>query len=165
MVLADTHLRDGAGRDLPAPVWAAIERCDLVLHAGDVTGADLLDRIAERRPVRAVLGNNDHGLVGVLPERWVDTIDGVRIAMVHDTGARQGRGARVERWFPDADLVVYGHSHEPFDGTDGGVRLFNPGSPTQRRRAPYPTFGLIEISAAKVVSTAVKRADGAGHSD
>ena len=81
-----------------------------------------------------------------LPERLVLDLNGVRVAMIHDSGARSGRENRMRRWFPDADVVVFGHSHDPVDaeGTDG-QRLFNPGSPTQRRRQPQPSFGLLEV--------------------
>lgn len=159
VVLADTHLRDGAPADLPARVWRAIGDCDVVLHAGDVTGGALLDRIGDRARVYAVLGNNDTGLGGILPERRVEVLGGARIAMVHDAGARQGRGTRVRRWFPDADLVVYGHSHEPFAGFDAGMRLFNPGSPTQRRRQPFTTYGVVEITDGKVIRTIIEPTD------
>ncbi|HAS10128.1 MAG TPA: YfcE family phosphodiesterase, partial [Acidimicrobiaceae bacterium] len=88
--------------------------------------------------------NNDHELLGILPERTEETVDGVRIAMVHDSGTTKGRERRMRRWFPDADLVVFGHSHQPVDavGVDG-QRLLNPGSPTQRRRAPTHTIGIV----------------------
>ena len=144
-VLADTHLHDTSARDLPERAWAEIDAADLVLHAGDVTTADLLDRIAARTPVVAVLGNNDVGL-DHLPERWSATIDGVTVAMVHDSGTTKGRENRMRRWFPDADVVVFGHSHAPVDteGTDG-QRLLNPGSPTQRRRQPVHTMAVLTL--------------------
>jgi putative phosphoesterase len=118
-----------------------------VLHAGDVTSRGLLDELGRHAPVEAVLGNNDDASLRDLPERLALELDGVRVAMVHDSGARQGREGRMRRWFPDADLVVFGHSHDPVDaeGHDG-QRLFNPGSPTQRRRQPQPSFGLLELA-------------------
>ncbi len=148
-VIADTHLTPTSARDLPASVWNEICRSDLVLHAGDVTTPELLERIASESPVIAVLGNNDVDL-GHLPDRWTHRIDGVDIAMVHDSGATKGRESRMRRWFPHADLVVFGHSHAPIDavGTDG-QRLLNPGSPTQRRRQPARTMAVVTVDAGR----------------
>ena len=146
VVLADTHLRPGRARDLPAAAWREIDRAGAIIHAGDVLTGELLDELREVAPTYAVLGNNDRDLVGVLPERLELELGGVRIAVVHEAGARAGRPERVHRWFPDAALVVYGHSHEPFDGVGvDGQRLFNPGSPTQRRRAPHHTIGRLDL--------------------
>jgi putative phosphoesterase len=152
VVLADTHVPDGSGRSLPDTVLAAVEGADGVLHAGDVIGAQLLDDLGALAPVHAVLGNNDVPLVGRLPERVELDLEGVRVAMVHDSGARQGRGRRLRSWFPDADLVVFGHSHLPEDEVDeSGQRRFNPGSCTQRRRAPARTFGTLEVADGRIV--------------
>jgi putative phosphoesterase len=133
-------------------VWDHVEACDAVLHAGDVVTADLLDALRARRPVHAVLGNNDHALVGSLPDRLELELGGVRVAMVHDSGARAGRERRMRRWFPEAKVVVFGHSHEPVDaeGVDG-QRLFNPGSAVQRRRQPRRTVGVLELAGGRVV--------------
>jgi uncharacterized protein len=156
VLLADTHIPDGSGRALDDRVLRAAAGADLVLHAGDVTGAELLDRLAELAPVRAVLGNNDTGRAAALPEELVLDLDGVTVALLHDSGARKGRPARMARRFPGADLVVFGHSHMPEDlppdrGSGGGPRLFNPGSPTQRRRAPTRTFGELEVRGGRIV--------------
>ncbi len=152
VLLADTHVPDGSGRGLPDQVLAAVEGADAVLHAGDVTGAELLDALGVSVPVHAVLGNNDVSLVQRLPERLELELDGVRVAMVHDSGARQGRGRRLRSWFPDADLVVFGHSHLPEDETDdSGQRRVNPGSCTQRRRAPTRTYGELEVADGRIV--------------
>jgi uncharacterized protein len=151
-VLADTHLRGGV--DLLAPtVVAHLRAADVILHAGDVVTHDLLDDLGAIAPTHAVLGNNDHDLVGVLPDRLELDLAGVAVAMVHDSGTRKGRPARLRRWFPDADLVVFGHSHDPVDeeGVDG-QRLFNPGSPTQRRRQPHRSMGLLDLAAGHVVT-------------
>jgi uncharacterized protein len=145
LVLSDTHLRADLSK-LPPEVWDQLDACDAVLHAGDVVTADLLDALGARRPVHAVLGNNDGALAGTLPDRLELELAGVRVAMVHDSGARTGRERRMRRWFPDADLVVFGHSHVPVDaeGVDG-QRLFNPGSAVQRRRQPRRTIGVLEL--------------------
>jgi putative phosphoesterase len=147
VVLADTHIRHGSTRRLPPGVYRALDQADLVLHAGDVVTGAVLEELAGFAPMLAVLGNNDTELVGQLPEERVFTVEGLQIAMVHDSGARKGREARLRRRFPNADLVVFGHSHIPVDapGLDG-QRLFNPGSPTERRRQPVHTFGRIRIA-------------------
>jgi hypothetical protein len=152
LVLADTHIRPGRARRLPDAVYAELERVDVILHAGDVLTRELLDELSGFVPVHAVLGNNDRGLVGVLPEELVLDLDGVAVAMVHETGPSKGRAARVRRRFPDADVVVFGHSHQPADEIGvGGQRLFNPGSPTERRRAPSHTFGRLDFDAGHTV--------------
>src|SRR5688500_19961636 len=147
VVLADTHIRRGSSRRLPAAVYEALQRADLVLHAGDVVTGDLLEELSGFAPTVAVHGNNDGELDGQLPEDRLLTDEGVRIAMVHDSGARKGREARLRRRFPTADLVVFGHSHIPIDapGLDGQW-LFNPGSPTERRSQPVHTFGRLRIA-------------------
>lgn len=144
-VIADTHLTPSSKRDLPAAVWREVEAADLVLHAGDVTTPDLLERIGAVTPVVAVLGNNDVGL-DALPEQWTDEIEGVRVAMVHDSGTTKGRARRMKRWFPDADVVVFGHSHAPAweEGVEGQW-LLNPGSPTQRRRQPTHSMAVLTL--------------------
>jgi uncharacterized protein len=147
VVLADTH-----SRRLPDAAYAELDRADLILHAGDVLTADLLHELAGFAPTHAVLGNNDGGLVGVLPETRLLDVDGVRIGMVHDAGPRAGREARLHRRFPDAAVVVFGHSHDPVDALGlGGQRLFNPGSPTQRRRQPHHTIGTLDVSRGRLV--------------
>ncbi len=147
VVLSDTHMRPGMARRLPDAVYAHLDRADLILHAGDVVTADLLHELEGFAPVHAVLGNNDAALLGVLPETRVLDVDGVRIAMVHDSGPRAGREKRVKRLFPDAGLVVFGHSHIPWNdhGIDGQV-LFNPGSPTERRTQPHHTLGILHLA-------------------
>jgi putative phosphoesterase len=146
VVLADTHIRNGSARRLPPVVYAALEAADLILHAGDVVGDALLEELNAFAPTLAVLGNNDTDLVGTLPEDRLFTVEGYRIGMIHDSGARKGREARLRRRFPTADLVVFGHSHIPVDapGLDG-QQLFNPGSATERRGQPAHTFGRLRI--------------------
>lgn len=143
-VLADTHVTPGGSRRLPDGVYEVLDTVDVIWHAGDVLVGELLDELAGFAPVVAVLGNNDHELVGTLPERVEEVVDGVRIAMVHDSGASKGRENRMRRWFPDADLVVFGHSHLPIDaeGTDGQW-LLNPGSATWKRRAETHTMAVV----------------------
>jgi hypothetical protein len=123
---------------------------ELILHAGDVCTAAVLDELAQYAPVTAVLGNNDAADVAAwgAPQTASLEAEGLRIAMIHDSGPSAGRLARMRRRFPDSDLVVFGHSHIPLDETtaDGAFRIFNPGSPTDRRRQPHGTIGLLEIA-------------------
>src|SRR5262249_54087273 len=142
----------GSPAGLDDRVLAAVADADAVLHAGDVTGRDLLDRLAALAPVHAVLGNNDVGLTGSLPAELSLDLDGVAVSLVHDGGPRKGRLARLTRRYPDADLVVFGHSHQPENlvADDGGPRIFNPGSSTQRRRSPTRTFGILEVERGQV---------------
>jgi putative phosphoesterase len=159
VVLADTHLRGGAASRLPAELIGALARADVVLHAGDVVTPEALDELsALARPavVHAVLGNNDHQLVGVLPTELVLDLAGVAVALLHDSGPTAGREGRLHRRFPTAALVVFGHSHAPLDAPGlGGQRLFNPGSPTQRRAQPNPSFGRLRLAGGRVVDHAV----------
>jgi uncharacterized protein len=153
VVLADTHLRPGRGPVLPAAVYDAFDGADAILHAGDLLTAGFMHELSGFAPVHAVLGNNDIDLFGVLPETVTVELAGVQVGMIHDSGAREGREARMARRFPDASVVVFGHSHAPLDSVGiGGQRLFNPGSPTQRRLQPYPTFGVLEFEDGEVVS-------------
>jgi putative phosphoesterase len=136
---------------LPTQLVELLDGADVILHAGDLIDPDVLPMLAGHAKVHAVLGNNDLELVGRLPDRLQLNLDGVRVAMVHDSGARTGRPGRLRRWFPEADVVVFGHSHLPAnEAGEGGQRLFNPGSPTERRRAPTHTCGLLEIEAGRV---------------
>ena len=153
-VLSDTHLRGGIER-LPQAAVDEIDRADAVLHAGDVLDGDALDAftaLVGPKPLHVVLGNNDHELIRRLPDRLEVELAGVRIAMVHDTGARAGREHRMRRWFPTADVVVFGHSHEPWAAEgDPGQLLFNPGSAVQRRRQPHHTMGVLELGGGRVL--------------
>lgn len=156
VVLSDTHIRPGGRRRLPDAVYAALDRAGLVLHAGDVVTGDLLDELSGFAPVLAVLGNNDHGLAGALPVTRVEHIEGLEVAMIHDSGARQGRERRLRRRFPTAEIVVFGHSHIPVDALgEEGQRLFNPGSPTDRRMQPVHTFGRLVVEAGRLVEHAI----------
>ncbi len=160
VVLADTHLRRAWNRRLPDAVCAALAEADVVVHAGDLVEPWVVDHVTGLAPkaaaVHAVLGNNDHGLRAVLPEVLELVIDGVVIAVVHETGATAGRAGRLRRRFPDADLVIYGHSHVPIDevGVEG-QRLFNPGSPTERRRHPWPSFGIVDLAKGRVAASQI----------
>ena len=142
VLIADTHLPKRA-RELPSQVWAAVDAADVVIHAGDWVDVGLLDELESRvRRLVGVYGNNDRGeLRKRLPELAVAEVGGVRFAVVHETGSSSGREARCAVRFPDVDVLVFGHSHIPWDTVaDSGLRLLNPGSPTDRRRQPHCTY-------------------------
>ena len=142
VIIADTHVPKRA-RALPDPVWAAVDGADAVFHAGDWVSPALLDEFEQRsRRLIGVYGNNDGDeLRWRLPETASVTLDGVRFSMIHETGQAKGREQRCEARFPDTDVLVFGHSHIPWDTyAPGGMRLLNPGSPTDRRRQPVCTY-------------------------
>lgn len=147
LILADTHVPTRA-RDLPPAVWDEVDAADVVIHAGDWMDVGLLDALAERSGrLIACWGNNDGPeLRERLPEVARATLGGVRLAVTHEAGASAGREKRMAAAYPDTDLLVFGHSHIPWDTTaprasgEGGLRLLNPGSPTDRRRQPHCTY-------------------------
>ncbi len=142
LVLADTHLPVRA-RELPAEVWAEVDRADVVVHAGDWVELAALDALAGRsRRLIGVVGNNDGAALRArLPQVATADLAGLRVAVVHETGPAAGRERRCAERFPDADVVIFGHSHIPWDSVaPGGLRLLNPGSPTDRRRQPTATY-------------------------
>jgi putative phosphoesterase len=142
LLIADTHVPKRA-RDLPQRVWDEVADADAVIHAGDWVEPSLLDALEARaRRLVACWGNNDgEELRSRLPERADVTLGGVRFTVTHETGASSGRDARMARLYPDTDVLVFGHSHIPWDTTAStGLRLLNPGSPTDRRRQPYCTY-------------------------
>jgi hypothetical protein len=147
VVLADTHA-PRRWRSCPPRVAEQLRGADLILHAGDVCTAAVLAELSEYAPVVAVVGNNDDPDVGAWGATETAELDvgGVAVAMLHDSGAASGRLARMRRRFPGADLVVFGHSHIPLDESGYGLRIFNPGSPTDRRRQPAGTLGILTIN-------------------
>lgn len=161
LLIADTHVPKRA-RDLPAQVWDEVANADVVIHAGDWVTADLLDAL-EARSARLVAcwGNNDGpALRERLPERADVTLEGLRFTVVHETGAAAGREARMARLYPETDVLVFGHSHIPWDTTaTSGLRLLNPGSPTDRRRQPFCTYmiALIDDGADPAVQVTLHR--------
>jgi putative phosphoesterase len=157
VVLSDTHA-PRRWRACPPRVAEYLRQADLILHAGDVCTADVLTELAGYAPVVAVLGNNDGRDVadwGAVPTAELD-LDGLSVAMVHDSGAAAGRLRRLRRRFPRADLVVFGHSHIPLDEAAPGLRIFNPGSPTDRRRQPHGTLGVLEIDSGQLVKATIE---------
>ena len=142
LLIADTHVPKRA-RDLPSQVWDEVANAEVVLHAGDWVEPPLLDAL-EARAERLVAcwGNNDGAeLRSRLPERADATLGGLRFTVVHETCAANGREARMATQYPDTDVLVFGHSHIPWDTTaNTGLRLLNPGSPTDRRRQPFCTY-------------------------
>jgi len=158
LLIADTHVPKRA-KDLPAAVWDQVARVDVVVHAGDWVTPPLLDEL-EGRAARllACWGNNDGDeLRRRLPERADATLDGVRFTVVHETGASAGRDVRMADRYPHTDVLVFGHSHIPWDTTAGGLRLLNPGSPTDRRRQPHCTYMTATVSNAVLTEVTLHR--------
>jgi uncharacterized protein len=155
-VLSDTHA-PRYWKACPPEVARRLDGVDLILHAGDVCRAAVLEELAAFAPVRAVLGNNDEPDVAAwgAPETLRLDLDGLPAAMVHDAGPAAGRPRRLRRRFPGAELVVFGHSHIPLDLTVDGVRIFNPGSPTDRRRQPRGTMGLLRVEDGRLVEAGI----------
>ena len=145
-IIADTHLPKGK-RGLPDACVRRIVRADLVIHLGDFSTVPTYEEIGALGPeLVAVHGNVDEpALRRRLPERLEFDVAGVKLALIHDAGPRQGRLARMRRAFPDADAVLFGHSHLPLHEREGGFQIFNAGSPTERRRAPSHTMGIATI--------------------
>lgn len=162
VVIADTHLRRSwPNRRLPAAAQRVLATADVILHAGDITQREHLDGLAHLAPVHAVLGNNDRELVGILPETLELELAGVRIGMIHDSGPAKGRARRLHERFPTCGIVVFGHSHIPWNapGIDGQL-LFNPGSPTERRRQPHRTVGVLELANGHVEDARIEIVEG-----
>jgi hypothetical protein len=145
-VIADTHMPRGSRR-LPDACLPLLDSADLILHAGDLCTAGVLRELEAHAPVAAVRGNMDDAeLQRTLPETRIVSVEGARIAMVHDAGPTHRRLPRLRTRFPDADAVVFGHSHLPLlERGDDGFQAFNPGSPTERRRAPRHTMGMARV--------------------
>ncbi|HXH77676.1 metallophosphoesterase [Nocardioides sp.] len=159
LIIADTHVPKRA-RDLPAELWSEIEEAAVVIHAGDWVDVRLLDEIEARsRRLVAVFGNNDHGALRErLPEVAPVEIEGVRFGVVHETGASKGRDERCSALYPDLDVLVFGHSHIPWDTTTTtGLRLLNPGSPTDRRRQPWCTYLTATADAGRLSDVTLHR--------
>jgi uncharacterized protein len=170
-ILADTHLPKGVRR-LPAACVERLRAADLIVHAGDFSTRAVLDELRSLGEVAAVHGNvDDRALRRELPEEMqLELPAGVRLAVLHDAGPARGRLARAARRFPHAHALVFGHSHLPLHEVDtaSGFQLFNPGSPTERRRAPSHTMGLAEVRDGRmhfelVDLDAAARADPATH--
>ena len=143
LVLADTHIPRRA-KGLPDGLLPCLERADLILHAGDLLEASVIEELSRYAPVRAVKGNVDGPDVD-LPETLEFEVGGVSVAMIHDSGPKKGRRSRMRRRFPEARVVVFGHSHIPLLEDEGDLMLLNPGSPTDRRPQPEHTFALLRV--------------------
>jgi putative phosphoesterase len=156
-IISDTHLPRGARR-LPEACVRRLRAADLILHAGDFSTVAVLRRLeAFGPPVAAVHGNVDEpALAELLPAERVVEAAGARVGLVHDAGPATGRLERMRRRFPDAHAVVFGHSHIPLhERAPDGFQIFNPGSPTDRRRQPRHTMGCARVDAAGVLTFAV----------
>jgi putative phosphoesterase len=150
-IISDTHMPRGE-RAIPARCLERCREADLILHAGDLVDLAVLRTLQSLGPaVHAICGNVDNAAVrAVLPARLELDLDGVRLGMTHIPGARDGRLRRLQRSFPACQAVVFGHTHMPEHGERDGFQIFNPGSPTERRRAPVHTMGLARIDGGRI---------------
>jgi putative phosphoesterase len=146
MVVSDTHVGPARRQALPARLLEHARAADLILHGGDVTDPDVLLELAAYAPVHAVLGNCDP-LESRLPEQLVVELAGTQIGMVHDPGPEDGRRARLRARFPGCRVVIFGHTHLPVCADAQALLLLNPGSPTERRRAPERSFAWLDLAA------------------
>lgn len=159
LIVSDTHLPKRA-KDLPAAVWEEVDAADVVVHAGDWVDVALLDALEARaRRLVGVHGNNDHGVLRErLPEVARVEVEGLRLGVVHETGPAQGRERRCSEQYTDLDVLVFGHSHIPWDTTTPtGLRLLNPGSPTDRRRQPFCTYLTAVVDGGRLVDVTLHR--------
>ncbi|MFJ9717385.1 metallophosphoesterase family protein [Streptomyces sp. NPDC101213] len=159
LLTSDTHLPRRA-KVLPAPLLDALAEADVVVHAGDWVDTATLDLLERRsRRLIGVYGNNDGpDLRARLPETAYAVLGGLRLAVVHETGPARGREVRCAARFPDADVLVFGHSHIPWDTVaPGGLRLLNPGSPTDRRRQPHCTYLTAAVDAGRLTDVVLHR--------
>jgi putative phosphoesterase len=159
LLMADTHVPKRA-RDLPAELWQRVEEADLVVHAGDWVDVRLLDELEDRaHRLLAVHGNNDHGeLRERLPEVARADVEGLALGVVHETGPATRREERMSALYADLDVLVFGHSHIPWDTTTRtGLRLLNPGSPTDRRRQPHCTYLTATADAGALLDVTLHR--------
>jgi hypothetical protein len=156
VVLSDTHA-PRRWKSCPPAVASQLRDAGLILHAGDVCTASVLDELSQYAPVTAVAGNNDGPDVAAWGAAQTAelSVAGLRVAMIHDSGQASGRLARMRARFPAVDLVVFGHSHIPLDAAAGGFRIFNPGSPTDRRRQPRGTLGVLTVADATLIDAAI----------
>jgi putative phosphoesterase len=137
---------------LPPGCVGVLEQASLALHTGDVTAASVLEELRGLVPIEAVRGNmDDAALRAALPERRVVEAEGISIGLVHDPGPAEGRHERLLRWFPECDLVAYGHTHRPEVTRVRGVWVVNPGSPTERRRSPWHSLAVVRKGTPELV--------------
>lgn len=158
IVIADTHIPRRA-KKLPESLFPHLERADLILHAGDLMDTSLLEELESHAPTLAVRGNLDEP-DEKLPESREFGFGGIRVAMIHDSGPKRGRRNRMKRRFPDARVVVFGHSHTSFLEDDGKLLLLNPGSPTDKRREPEFTFAILHVEGGEVCAEVVPLRSG-----
>lgn len=152
LIIADTHVPKRA-RDLPGVVWDRVAEADVVIHAGDWVGLAFLEELQTRsKRLLGCYGNNDGPeLRARVPEVVTADLAGVSVVITHETGGSKGREQRLDRRFPGVDLLIFGHSHIPWDSvTPAGLRLLNPGSPTDRRSQPAATYLTLELSDGKI---------------
>ena len=150
-IVSDTHMPKGR-RELPEECVRICRESDLIIHGGDFSDASVLEMFRSfGSPVVAVHGNVDSkGLRSWLPETTTVELEDVRIGLIHDSGRKKGRIARMRALFPDHQAVIFGHSHLPLHESEDGFQIFNPGSPTERRRSPFKSMGRASVDGSSI---------------
>jgi len=142
-ILSDTHLQRSP---LPKRVLEVLQGADLILHAGDILEMTVLEELESVAPVTAVAGNMDYGEVTeALPKKRVIEVAGRRIGLIHGSGPPAQMTGRLRGEFEDVDAIVFGHTHQAYNRSEGGIYFFNPGSPTDKMFAPYRSLGFLEV--------------------
>jgi putative phosphoesterase len=158
VVTGDTHLGQRRHGPLPGVLLAACAGADRILHTGDVTDAGLLDELAALAPLDGVTGNCDGWDVAArLPAEQTVEIGALEVALVHDPGPERGRRERLRARFPGARAVCFGHTHLPVCDDRDGLLLLNPGSPTERRRAPWHSFAELTVGPGGALAARIVR--------
>ena len=156
LVLSDTHI-PRAAHDLPIQVYNEVDKCDMILHAGDFVEKEIYDKLVTLKETKAVRGNMDSTkLRDILKDKEMITIEGCKIGLIHGYGASGELMETVRKEFGDVDAVVFGHSHNPVNIVKDGTLLFNPGSPTDTIFAPFNSYGILEIKGNKIEGKIVK---------
>jgi putative phosphoesterase len=157
LVISDTHISKPT-MHLPPLVLEEAKKATLILHAGDLTTLDLLNKLQNIAEVKAVYGNMDEAdLKNKLPSRLIFSIGHFRIGLTHGGGGPKGLKEFVLRQIGEpVDCLIFGHSHLPLKEYRDNVLLFNPGSPTDRIFAPYNSFGIIEINEKEIKAQIVR---------
>lgn len=138
---------------MPDKALEIIRQSDMLIHAGDILTTEFLEYLRGLLPIHAVLGNNDIGVD--LPTKLEIVVEGVKVAIIHDSGPTKGRARRMKKLFPGADAIVFGHSHIPFNSVEEGILLFNPGSATDKRLQPNHTMGTLSVANGSISGTLV----------
>ena len=144
-VISDTHV-PAVVKALPPVIFDIFRDVKLILHAGDLVERSVLEALKTIAPVEVVAGNMDTKEIRqTLPAKKIIEIRRFRVGLIHGQGELEGQMERIRKEFDSVDLIVFGHSHTPFWGRVGDMLFLNPGSPTDKRWAPYNSVAILEV--------------------